>query len=108
MERYYVKVSGATGSVVPHDTLAAAYSEAQRLFGIHGKARRVYVLQAIGALEPEAVESVEHIRHGRVPCPACGDGLYGHGTIDWLYRCRNAECAEFDRWASLRRGADHA
>ena len=53
MEKYYLKVSGQRGCLVPHKTLAEAYVEAQRLFELHGKAKRVYVLQPIGTLEPE-------------------------------------------------------
>jgi hypothetical protein len=53
LERYYIKVKGMAGSVVAHDTLEDAYTEARRLFDLNGRARRVYVLQAIGALEPD-------------------------------------------------------
>ena len=53
MERYYVKVKGAPGPQVGHDTLADAYAEARRLFELIGKDRRVYVLQVIGTIDPE-------------------------------------------------------
>jgi hypothetical protein len=53
MERYYVKVSGEQGPTVPHKTLAKAYAEAKRLFDLKNGQRRVYVLQAIGTLEPQ-------------------------------------------------------
>jgi hypothetical protein len=56
IERYYIKVAGGEGSRVPHDTLAAAYTEARRLFDLVGRNRRVYVLQVIGTLEPEGKE----------------------------------------------------
>ena len=53
MERYYLKVKGMQGPTVAHDTLAEAYTEARRLFEKFGQSRRVYVLQAIGTIEPE-------------------------------------------------------
>lgn len=106
MERYYVKVSGATGAAVPHDTLAKAYIEARRLFDLRGRSRRVYVLQAVGTIEPEVQEQNKRDPVGKPVCPACKLRLYRHDKIDFIYRCRNAECQEFDRWSSLR--GDHA
>lgn len=53
MERYYLKVQGMPGPSVAHDTLADAYKEARRLFNLNLGKRRVYVLQAIGTIEPE-------------------------------------------------------
>ena len=34
-ERYYIKVSGSAGAVVPHNKLSDAYIEAQLLFALH-------------------------------------------------------------------------
>ena len=106
MDRYYVKVSGATGSLVPHDTLAKAYIEARRLFDLRGRSRRVYVLQVVGALDPETQEQSKRDPVGTPACPSCKLRLYRHERIA-IYRCRNAECQEFDRWATVR-GGDHA
>lgn len=54
MERYYIKVKGKMGSVIAHDSLEEAYTEARRLFDLEGGQRRVYVLQVIGTIEPTA------------------------------------------------------
>ena len=53
IERYYVKVSGMRGPQAHHNTLTQAYTEARRLYDLNGRTRRVYVLQAVGAIEPE-------------------------------------------------------
>ena len=53
LERYYVKVRGSIGCRQPHFSLAEAYAEARRLFDLNGRVRRVYVLQAVGTIEPE-------------------------------------------------------
>ena len=55
MGKYYVKVSGMRGPEVPHRTLDEAYIEARRLFVLHEQTRRVYVLEAIGSLNPENI-----------------------------------------------------
>ena len=53
LEQYYVKVEGTRGPKYEHATLASAYTEARRLFDQCGQKRRVFVLQAIGVIDPE-------------------------------------------------------
>lgn len=52
MERYYIVVEGERGPAVAHDTLVKVYTEARRLYEQYSCTRRVFVLQAIGTLEP--------------------------------------------------------
>ncbi len=59
MDQWYCKVSGSIGAKVPHDSLASAYIEARRLFDLNGQARRVYVLEVIGTIEPTADRPVD-------------------------------------------------
>ena len=62
MGKYYCKVSGRAGPKVPHKTLAEAYIEARRLFDQNGRTRRVYVLEAIGTIEPEEATAAKDRR----------------------------------------------
>jgi len=67
MDQWYCKVSGEAGPRVPHKTLAKAYTEARRLFDLHGRTRRVYVLEVIGTIEPEADQPQTMVRDSRTP-----------------------------------------